>query len=185
MPLIPFAEVQSLPEEARMAYERLPNKLNIFRVWANAPESFVAGARMAGTILGRQKLAAPLRELLILLTAKLDGGSYEWGQHVPVAEAAGCSKAQIAAIEGLRLDEACFAPEEKVLLSFARAVVVDVRAPEELVMAMQAHFSPQEIVETIITCGFYMMLARLTETTRTEHEASGGLPVLNALVGMS
>jgi alkylhydroperoxidase family enzyme len=181
MAVIPFADIDALPEKARAAYDRLPRKLNIFRMWANAPACFVSGLRFGGSILAKQKLDAALRELVILLVARLEGGTYEWAQHVPIAEGVGCSKDQIAAIEAERLDDSCFGAREKVLLRFSREVIRDVRASEDAVQAMQAHFSPQEIVETILTCGFYMTMARLTETTRTDIDGPGGMAVLDEL----
>jgi alkylhydroperoxidase family enzyme len=181
MPLIPFADTNALPEKAKEAYDRLPRKLNIFRMWANAPDCFVSGMRFGGNILARQKLDAALRELVILLVARLEGGTYEWVQHVPIAEGVGCRKDQIKALEDGRIDDPAFNEREKVLLYFSREVIRDVKASEEAVKAMQAHFSPQEIVEAILTCGFYMTMARLTETTRTDIDAPGGMAVLNEL----
>jgi alkylhydroperoxidase family enzyme len=181
MSLIPFADIDALPQKAKEAYERLPRKLNIFQMWANAPDCFVSGMRFGGNILGRQKLAANLRELVILLVARLEGGTYEWVQHVSIAEGVGCRKDQIDALEAGRLDHAAFDAREKVLLHFAREVVREVKASEESVKAMQKHFSPQEIVEAILTCGFYMTMARLTETTRVDIDAPGGMAVLSEL----
>src|SRR5271154_3811359 len=181
MPLIPFADTNALPEKAKEAYDRLPRKLNIFRMWANAPEMFVSGMRFGGNILARQKLNAALRELVILLVARLEGGTYEWVQHVPIAEGVGCRKDQIAALEAGRLDDSSFDEREKTLLAFSKEVIRDVKASENAVKAMQKHFSSQEIVEVILTCGFYMTMARLTETTRTDIDAPGGMAVLSEL----
>jgi alkylhydroperoxidase family enzyme len=181
MPLIPFADTDALPEKAKEAYDRLPRKLNIFRMWANAPDCFVSGLRFGGNILARQKLNAALRELVILLVARLEGGTYEWVQHAPIAESVGCRKDQIAALEARHFDASCFDAREMTLLQFSREVICDVKASEESVKAMQKHFSPQEIVEVILTCGFYMTMARLTETTRTDIDAPGGMAVLSEL----
>jgi alkylhydroperoxidase family enzyme len=181
MPLIPFADTDALPEKAKDAFDRLPRKLNIFRMWANAPDCFVSGMRFGGNILARQKLNAALRELVILLVARLEGGTYEWVQHVPIAEGVGCRKDQIAALEAGTLDASCFDEREKTLLAFSREVIRDVKASEAAVKAMQKHFSSQEIVEVILTCGFYMTMARLTETTRTDIDAPGGMAVLSEL----
>lgn len=184
MPLLPEADIEALPSDAREAYDRLPTKLNIFRMWANAPESFRQGLRLGGAILGHQKLAPNYREFLILITAKIDGGAYEWAQHVPIALACGCSQTQIDALEAGNFAADCFDAREKLLLAFAEDVIRNVAASEAHVEAMKREFSTQEIVEVILTCGFYMTLARLTETARVEIDASGGQPVLESLVRM-
>ena len=76
---------------------------------------------------------------------------------------------------------ACFDAREQVLLAFAEDVIRNVAASEANVEAAKQHFSPQEIVEIILTCGFYMTMARLTETTRVEIDAPGGTAVLESL----
>jgi len=184
MPLIPYADIEKLPDDAREAFDRLPKKLNIFRMWANAANLFRPGLRFGGAILGRQTLGADLRELVILLVARIEGGTYEWVQHVPIAEAVGCRKEQIDAIENNDLAAACFDAREKALLAFADDVIRNVAASEENVKAANTHFSPEEIVEIILTCGFYMTMARLTETTRVDVDGPGGTAVLESLTKM-
>jgi alkylhydroperoxidase family enzyme len=181
MPLIPYADLVHTPQDVREAFARLPRKLNIMKMLANAPAAFVPCMRFGGAILGRQKLKPAHRELVILLVSHLEEGAYEWVQHVPIAEAAGCSKAQIAAIEEGRLEEECFNGREQSLLRLAREVIENVRADEDTVKAAKTHFSAQEIVEIILTCGFYMMLTRLTETTRTDMDTPSGTAVVEEL----
>ena len=182
MPLIPYADPAKLPADAAAAFEALPNKLNIFRMWANAPANFVHGLRYVGAILGHQKLVPTFRELVILLVARLEGGNYEWVQHVVVGEALGCRPEQIAALERHDLTADCFDAREKVLLAFTADVVRNVAASKAHVAAATEYFSPQEIVEIIMTAGFYMAVVRLTRTTRIDVDASGGLPVMNRLI---
>jgi alkylhydroperoxidase family enzyme len=122
-----------------------------------------------------------MRELVILTVSQIEGGTYEWVQHVSIAEAAGLSKAKIEAIEAGEFDAPCFDDRERTLLRFARQVIEDVRAGEDTVKAANRYFSPQEIVEIIVTCGFYMMLTRLTETTRTDIDPPSGTAVIEEL----
>ena len=177
MPLVPFADPASLPDDARQAFEGLPRKLNIFRMWANAATCFRPGMRFGNAILTKQKLPADLRELIIMTVARLEGGIYEWVQHVPIADRAGCSKAQVAAIEALRFEDESFDARAKSMLKLVREVIRDVRARETTLAQAQSHFSAQEIVEIILTTGFYMTMARMTETTRVEVDAPPGVAV--------
>jgi alkylhydroperoxidase family enzyme len=181
MPLIPYADLAHSPQEVREAFARLPRKLNVMKMLANAACDFVPCMRLGGAILGRQKLKPLHREFVILLVSRLEGGAYEWVQHVPIAEAAGCSGQQIAAIEGGRFDDPCFNDVEKILLRFAQEVIEKVRADEETVRETARYFSPREIVEVIVTCGFYMTLTRLTETTRTDMDTPSGTAVVEEL----
>jgi len=179
--LLPYADIASSPEDVRDAMARLPRKLNIFRMWANAATCFVPALRLSGAILSRQKLKPSLRELVILWAAHLEAGNYMWVQHVAIAEGVGCTRNQIAALEAGNIDDAAFNAREKLLLGFVREVVENVRASEESVRAMAAQFSPQETVEVILTTGYYMMLVRLTETTRIELDTPAGTGVLDEL----
>jgi alkylhydroperoxidase family enzyme len=181
MPLISYADMARAPQEVREAFSRMPRKLNIMKMLANASAEFVPCMRLGGAILGRQKLKPKMRELVILTVAHLDGGTYEWVQHVPIAEAAGVSRVQIHAIEAGRFDDAGFDGREQALLRLASEVIKKVRADEETVRTANRYFSPQEIVEIIVTCGFYMMLSRLTETTRTDLDPPAGTAVVEEL----
>ena len=181
MALLPYADMARAPDEVREAIARMPRKLNVFRMWANAATCFVPALRLGGAILSKQKLKSSYRELVILWTAHLESGRYEWAQHVPLAESAGCTRPQIAALEAGDCKSDVFDEKEKLLLCFVREVVENVRASEETVKAVASRFSPQEAVEVIVTCGYYMMLARLTETTRIEIDAPGGVAMLEEL----
>ena len=177
MPLIPFADPAALPDEARETFEGLPRKLNIFRMWANAQTCFRPGLSFGGAILSKQKLGADLRELIILATARLEGGIYEWVQHVPIGRRAGCTDAQIAALEALQFNDSTFDDRAKSMLKLVHEVVRNVKARETTVEEAKRHFSPQEIVEIILTAGFYMTMARMTETARVDVDAPEGVAV--------
>lgn len=181
MPLVSYADMAQAPQEVREAFSRMPRKLNVMKMLANASAEFVPCMRLGGAILGRQKLDPRMRELVILTVSQCEGGSYEWVQHVPIAEAAGLSKAQVEAIEGGRYEDASFDDREQALLRFVREVIEKVRAEEDTVKTASRYFSPQEIVEIIVTCGFYMMLSRLTETTRTDIDPPSGTAVVEEL----
>ena len=114
--------------------------------------------------------------MIILAVARLEGGIYEWVQHVPIGERAGCTKEQIAALEVLRFDDPAFDPRARAMLKLVREVVQKV-GDAATVETAKVQFSPQEIVEIILTCGFYMTMARLTETTRVDIDAPPGVAV--------
>ncbi len=104
MGLVPYPDQSALSEEARDALARAPVLLNIFKMMSNADTCFVPLTRLGGAILGRQKLDAKLRELAILHVATIEGGEYEWIQHVPIASAVGATQAQVDAIKSQAID---------------------------------------------------------------------------------
>ena len=63
------------------------------------------------------------------------------------------------------------------MLKFGREVVENVRVPEQTFAAARKHLGDQEIVESIVALGFYMMMARLTEATETDLDPAAGMKV--------
>lgn len=178
---IPLVDVETAPEEVRSAMAALPVRLNIFRMMAHAPTSFRPLLRLGASILSAQQLDPELREYAILLGVKAFGGRYEWIQHVPIAEATGASAEQVAAIESGDLAADCFDQKEKAFLAFVQESATGVRCADATFDAMKRHFSDREIVETILTIGYYQMLARLTECTDTELDEPSGTRVVDSL----
>lgn len=169
--------------ELAKAFASMPVQLNIFRMMAHAETCMIPQMRLGGAILAKQDLSHSNRELLILLVARIEGGEYEWRQHVPIAEGVGVSKEKIAAIESSNLSGACFNAAELALLAFGRQVIENVRVEDAVFFKMKSHFSEQEIVEAILAIGFYMTMARLTEATQTDLDAAAGMSVFNNAQG--
>ena len=124
---------------------------------ANAETCYVPLTRLGGAILSKQKLDPKWRELVILMVAKIEGGEYEWVQHVPIGLALGASQDQINAIAAHSLEASCFNDAERTLLRFTEEVINKVRADETTVRDLMKYLSPREIVETIMTIGFYIL----------------------------
>src|SRR6266436_5238791 len=70
---------------------------------------------------------------------------------------------------------------ERLALRFTTEVVRDVRASEATFAELARRLSAQEIVELIITVGYYMMIARLLETTVVDLDPPAGTKVVDAI----
>jgi alkylhydroperoxidase family enzyme len=174
VPRIPYPDLDKASAEVREMLGRLPAPANIFNMMAHAQTCVKPVMKLGGTLLGKLELDSRLRELCLLHAVKLAGGEYEWVQHVPIALDLGCAQAQIAAL-GRGDDGAnCFDAREKAALRFTREVVLDVRASEAALAEARKHLSDREVVELILMAGFYVMLARLTESLGVETEAPIG-----------
>ena len=180
MARLPYVDPATAPPEVREVLERLPASLNVFRMMAHAGPGFRPLVQLGTSILGRQKLSPRLRELTILRVAALSPARYEWVQHVPIAEAVGVTKDQIAALERNDIEARCFDDTDRLALRFVTEVIRDVRASEATFAATAAAFSPQEVVDLILTVGYYMMLARLLETTAVDIDPPAGTKIVDA-----
>jgi alkylhydroperoxidase family enzyme len=179
MARLPYVDPAKAPEQVRETLERLPVKLNIFRMMAHAETSFRPMMSLGMSILAQQQLDAKLRELIILRVGSLSQARYEWVQHVPIALAAGASEAQIGALERGDI-EGPFDTLERAVLRFATEVVKQVRAGDEAFAAVAALLSPREVVEVVLTIGYYMMIARLLETTAVDMDPPAGTRIVDA-----
>jgi alkylhydroperoxidase family enzyme len=180
MPRMSLVDPATTTGKVATAFENLPTTLNIFRMMAHAETCVVPQMRLGGSILSRQDLSHSNRELLILLVAQLEGGAYEWKQHVPIAEGVGVSSGQITALEREELSADVFNGAEQALLAFGREVIENVRVDDATFATMRQHFSEREVVEAILAIGFYMTMARLTEATETELDPAAGMKVFDA-----
>jgi alkylhydroperoxidase family enzyme len=178
---LPLIDPDTTSGDIRASFDRMPVKLNIFRMLAHAEANMIPALRFGSSILARQKLSAVNRELLILQAAQLEGGAYEWRQHVPIALGVGAAQAQIDAVERGTYDDPALNDAERALLVFGREVVERVRVDEAVFAGVRQHFSNQEIVESIITLGFYMMMARLTEATETDLDPAAGMELYDSI----
>jgi alkylhydroperoxidase family enzyme len=177
---LPLIDPDQSSGDIRASFDRMPVKLNIFRMMAHAQANMIPAMRFANSILHKQKLRHVNRELLILQVARLEGGEYEWRQHVPIALGVGVTQPQIDALDHGDHASAVFNDAERALLAFSREVVVNVRVPDAMFAAVRQHFSDQEIVESIFTIGCYMMMARLTEATETDLDAAAGMTLFDS-----
>lgn len=180
MARLPLIDPDNTTGDIRASFDRMPIKLNIFRMMAHAETNMIPAMRFANSILHKQKLSAVNRELLILQVAHIEGGEYEWRQHAPIALGVGVTQPQIDALERGDYTAAAFNEAERALLAFSREVVENVRVPEPVFAAARKHFSEQEIVESIFTIGCYMMMARLTEATETDLDAAAGMALFDS-----
>ncbi len=181
MARLPYVDPASAPEHVHEVLDRLPVNLNVFRMMAHAENDFRPLVGLGTAILGRQKLSAKLREPAILRVAALSPARYEWVQHVPIAQATGAADAQIAALERGDIAADAFDPLECAVLRFTTEVVRDVRASDATFAELARRLSAQEIVELILTVGYYMMIARLLETTAVDLDPPAGTKVVDAI----
>lgn len=181
MSRIPLVDPQQAPPKNREILENLPVDLNIFRMMAHAETAFRPLLQLGTAILSKQKLAPKLREFAILQAARHTPGEYEWIQHVPIAKAAGATQAQIDAIERGDVKAACFDELEGLVVRFNDQAMAKSKVEAGLFEAVRAHLSDREIVELLITLGYYSMLGRMTEVTETDLDEPADTRVVDAL----
>jgi 4-carboxymuconolactone decarboxylase len=179
MARLPYVDPQQAPPEVREALEALP-PLNIFRTLAHAETSLRPALRLGQAILTAQQLDARLRELAILRVAHLTGAEYEWVQHVAIGVAVGVTDEQVAALERGDTKAGCFDERERLVLRVTTEVIEERGTSEATLAAARDAFSPREVVELIVTAGYYQLLAALMNSVDIDLDEPVGTAVIDS-----
>jgi 4-carboxymuconolactone decarboxylase len=153
----------SLNPQGQVLYQQLVAKRGhidgMYRSLLNHPE-LTRHVSDLGTFLrfGSGALPDALRELLILWVARELGVAYEWVKHEPVARKAGVSA---AVIESIRTQHEPTGLEDlqQAALTAAHCVLTRRSIPQEVQDKLAAALGLQGVVELVVLCGFYEMVA--------------------------
>lgn len=153
----------SLSPPGQELYQQLVAKRGridgMYRSLLNHPE-LTRQVSNLGTFLrfGSGALPDALREFLILWVARELGAAYEWVKHEPVARKAGVST---AVIEAIRTHQELSGLEDlqHAALAAARCVLNRRSIPQAVQDELAAALGVQGVVELVVLCGFYEMIA--------------------------
>ena len=112
----------------------------------------------------RQKanLSGAIRELVTVRIALINGAQYEADQHIPLALKEGVTQAQIDDLANWE-QSSNFNDKEKRFLALTDEMTRNVHVDPQLIEAIKADFSEQELVELVATIAAYNMVSRFLE----------------------
>lgn len=142
--------------------------LNLYRVLGHHSTLLSAWIEFAYTLRRDCTTARTLRELMILRGAQLAGSAYEWHQHRRWARQQGVSAEQIEDLMMWR-DSPRFSAAERTVLALTEAMMAG-DVPDAIYKALRSHFRSSEIVELVLTAGFYAMVPRVLNALRVPIE---------------
>jgi 4-carboxymuconolactone decarboxylase len=112
--------------------------------------------RIFGSYLQRESHLPPkTRELVIMRTAWLVRAEYEWGQHAPLARAAGFTDAEIASIA--QGPDGGWNDEYKAVLRALDELRREAFISDASWAALAKHYDTKQLIEIIYTSGGYAM----------------------------
>jgi alkylhydroperoxidase/carboxymuconolactone decarboxylase family protein YurZ len=170
--LIPYPADDELDERAREVLDRLPIRINLFSMLANAPAMMRPTLRLGQAILTGGELDPRLRELAILRVAAVTGTEYEWVQHVPIGKAVGVTDAEIDALsESDALPDGAFGGTDELVLRIVDGVLRDQRPAPDLVTRGADELGRAGLIELILVAGYYAMLGNLMRAVDLDVDA--------------
>jgi alkylhydroperoxidase family enzyme len=160
------------PETAQWLNKWMPpggahEPLLLFRTLATHPE-FTGRMRPLGAgILGRSSRIDPReRELAIARTCARCGCEYEWGVHVAsLGAGAGLTQATIRATVEADAADGVWNDRDRLLVRLVDALHDRQRIPDGLWGELSAAWSAEQLIELIVTVGWYHLISFLANGT--------------------
>jgi alkylhydroperoxidase family enzyme len=180
MARLPYTTPAQLAELMRQTpFGEAVQPANIFRMLAHAPSVGIPALQLVYAILTQTELDPRLRELVILRVARRCEARYAWVQHAAIAASVGVSDTQIAALERGDLTADHFTARECTALAFADEVLDVPRVADDTFAWVREQFSPREVVELLLTVGYFRMMDRLVTALDLELEPAFGVQALD------
>jgi len=160
---LPLPRYDELPPAARALHDQLTAKRGridgMYQTLLNHPALLEKVAAL-GSYLRFEGSALPpaARELAILACARTMGAAYEWVKHVPVARQAGISNEILEDLRLGRSPQGLDATQQAVLRAAGHALARR-SLPEPVQAALEKAYGVKGVVELVVLCGFYAMIA--------------------------
>lgn len=156
--------VASLDFKGRQLYDLLVAKRGridgMYRTMLNHPNLTQHVSQLGSFLRFEGTLPADVRELAILTTAYETQAGYEWVKHVFSAQQSGLKENVIERIrKGEKLDD--ISPLYSSVQKVVKIVLTDQSIPESLQQCLLQAFGVKGLIELVILCGFYKMIAGL------------------------
>lgn len=146
--------------------------LRLFRTLMVNPELSSRMRPLGSGILGRTATVPPLlREIVIHRTCGLTRNAYEWGVHAAAfGGPLGLSDEQLRSTLHGGPRDACWSAEQASVLRLADELHRDSAISDGLWSELTGHFAEPQLLELIVTAGWYHVIAYLCNGLRVEPE---------------
>jgi 4-carboxymuconolactone decarboxylase len=161
--------------EAMLAKWMPPNSgiepLALFRTLGRHAELASRARPLGAGILGRGLVEPRLREVIIHRTCALTGAEYEWGVHaVGYGKPLGFSDEQLASTVRGGAEDPVWTDDERAVFRLADELHTTSAVSDELFAELEAHFSPEQIIELCMTAGWYHAISYVVSAARIAPE---------------
>jgi alkylhydroperoxidase family enzyme len=166
------------PETGKMLERWMPpggtiEPLALFRTLAIHGELMSRMRPLGSGILNHGQVAPRDREIVLHRTCARAGAEYEWGVHaVAFAEQVGLSAEQLAATAGGAgaADDPSWSEQDALLVRLADELHDTATVSEDLWAQLATRYSDQQLLELVVTAGWYRTIAYVTNAARVALE---------------
>jgi 4-carboxymuconolactone decarboxylase len=146
---------------------------NSNRAMANRPDGLRAVLGFARWVQGNS-VPAMLRELAILAVAAATNSESVWTQHVRLGRSAGLPETTIASVREAvaRRDRGDLGDAEGTAVVAATALTLDRDLSDELFDQLREYLSETQVIDLVLTIGFYNQAVRTISALRVDLEPS-------------
>ncbi|MEI7548093.1 MAG: carboxymuconolactone decarboxylase family protein [Actinomycetota bacterium] len=169
-PTVPLLELSDAVV-ARLAHFGAPDRAkqaNLYRALANHEELLIGWLELSWRLRQQAVLPRRLRELMIVRGAFLSGSDYERRNHEELALANGVSAQELVELVDWESSQVFSEPERASFAMVDAMHAGDI--PDEVVARAKQQFGPAELVELVVTAGFYFMLPQVLSALRVPLE---------------
>ncbi len=177
MARVPYLEESDLSEHAglldRIKRGRRGKLLNPYKALLHAPELARAWFEFTNTVRTAGSLDARLRELMVVLIARLTASAYVSGQHIPtLAIAAGVTLEECFEIQDWR-NLIKLSLRERAALCCTEEMMKNGKISDSTFNEVKDLFSLPEQIELMIVVGMYDMARLVFDTLEIDPEKNG------------
>lgn len=127
-------------------------------------------AKLGGGLLQDGTLDPRLREAAILRVGNLARAGYEVEKHTMIARAVGLADAEIAALQ-VGADPSPLDDAMRAVVALSDELFQGIRASDTALDTMRRYLDDRQLVELVVTIGFYGLVCRVLETLGIDPEA--------------
>lgn len=167
-PIPPGTRPELAAQEAQIAAER-GRVSTLYQVLLNSPPMAHGWEQLLTAVRNRSTLPADLRELIIIRVAVLNGATYEYEAHVPIALKAGATEQKIAALRDAKQIGAGLNAMEQVLIELTDTMTTKIEVQSALYERVRAVLNERQVVDAMVTIGAYNMVSRFLVALEMSH----------------
>jgi alkylhydroperoxidase family enzyme len=145
--------------------------LRLFRTLGVHAELAARMRPLGAGILGHGLLEPRPREVMIHRTCALCGAEYEWGVHaVAFGRPLGFTDEQLAETVGSGAEDPSWSDAERAVYRLADELHATSDISDALFAELERHFDAQQILELVVTSGWYHTISFVINAARVELE---------------